>query len=105
MSDSFAHQAPLSLEFSRQEYWSKLPFPFPGDLPNPEIKPTSPALAGRFFTTEPPGKLPELPTCVDVCTDEKAMMGKTAGSDNQLYEQSLHLFFTIYKRKASINEY
>jgi len=62
-------------------------------------------LAGRFFTTEPPGKLPELPTCVDVCTDEKAMMGKTAGSDNQLYEQSLHLFFTIYKRKATINEY
>ena len=37
--------------------------------------------------------------------DEKAMMGKTAGSDNQLYEQSLHLFFTIYKRKATINEY
>ena len=49
-----ACQAPLSMEFSRQEYWSGLPFPTPGDLPNPEIKPTSlasPALAGRFFTT------------------------------------------------------
>ena len=91
--------------FPRQEYWGRLPFPSPGELPDPGIKPISPALAGRFFTTEPPGKLPELPTCVDVCTDEKAMMGKTAGSDNQLYEQSLHLFFTIYKRKASINEY
>ena len=44
-----AHQAPLSMEFSRQEYWSRLPFPSPGDLPNPRIEPGSPALAGRFF--------------------------------------------------------
>ena len=54
-----AHQAPLSMEFSRQEYWSELPFPIPGDLPNLGINPASlvsPALAGRFFTTEPPGK-------------------------------------------------
>ena len=52
-----AHQAPLSIEFSRQEHWSKLPFPPSGDLPDPRIKPTSPvssALAGRFLTTEPP---------------------------------------------------
>ena len=48
------YQAPLSMGFSRQEYWSGLPCPPPGDLPNPGIKPvslTSPALAGRFFTT------------------------------------------------------
>ena len=54
-----AHQAPLSMEFSRQENWSGLTFPSPGYLPDPGIKPkssTSPALAGRFFTTEPPGK-------------------------------------------------
>ena len=51
-----APQAPLSMGFSRQEYWSSLPFPSPGDLPDPGIKITSPALAGRFFTTEPPGK-------------------------------------------------
>ena len=44
-----AHQAPLSMEFSQQEHWSGLPFPFPGDLPNPGIEPASPALAGRFF--------------------------------------------------------
>ena len=50
------HQAPLSLGFPRQEYWSELSFPSPGALPNPRIEPTSPALAGRFFTTEPPGK-------------------------------------------------
>ena len=53
---TIAHQAPLSMEFSRQEYWSRLPFPSPGHLPNPEIKPTSPALAGEFLTTAPPGK-------------------------------------------------
>ena len=52
-----AHQAPLSRGFSRQEYWSGLPFPSPGDLPDPRIEPIpplSPTLAGRFFTTEPP---------------------------------------------------
>ena len=43
------------LEFPRQEYWSGLPFPPPGDFPNPGIKPTSPALAGGFFATAPPG--------------------------------------------------
>jgi len=49
-----ACQAPLSMGFSRQEYWSGLPCPPPGDLPNPGLEPTSlksPALAGRFFTT------------------------------------------------------
>ena len=54
-----ALQAPLSMEFSRQEYWIRLPFPPPGDLPNPEIEPVSlvsPALAGGFFTSVPPGK-------------------------------------------------
>lgn len=53
-----AHQAPLSVEFSRQEYWSELPFPSPRDHPHPGIKPKSPTLAGGFFTTEPPGKPP-----------------------------------------------
>ena len=52
-----AYQAPLSLGFSRQEYRSELPFPSPGVLPDPRIKPASPALAGGFFTTEPPGNL------------------------------------------------
>ena len=49
-----AHQAPLFIGFSRQEYWSELPCPPPGDLPNPVIKPASlmsPVLAGQFFTT------------------------------------------------------
>ena len=51
-----AHQAPLSTEFSRQEYWSELPFPPPGGLLDPGIKTASPALAGRFFRAEPSGK-------------------------------------------------
>ena len=61
MSDSAtpwtaAQQAPLSMGFSRQEYWTGLPFPSPRDLPDPGIEfrsPVSPALAGGFFTTEP----------------------------------------------------
>ena len=65
MSDSLlsyrlyvARQAPLSMEFSRQAYWSGLPNPSPGDLPKPGIEPvslSSPRLAGRFFTTSHPG--------------------------------------------------
>ena len=60
VSDSLRPQTPLSMEFSRQEYWSGLPFPTPGDLPDPGIKPAflmSPASAGGFFTTAPPRKL------------------------------------------------
>ena len=50
-----AHQAPLSMEFSRQEYWSGLPFLTAGDLPDTWIEPVSPSLAGGFFTSELPG--------------------------------------------------
>ena len=53
---AIAHQVPLSVVFSKQEYWSGLPFPSPGDLSDPGIEPVFPALAGGFFTTEPPGK-------------------------------------------------
>ena len=54
-----ACQAPLSMRFSRQEYWSGLPFPSPGDLPDPGIKPRSPALQADALPSESPGK-PEL---------------------------------------------
>ena len=60
-------QDPLSVEFPRQEQWSRLPFPSPGVLPNPGIEPTSlvsPALAGRFFTTVPPGKQVVILVCL-----------------------------------------
>ena len=51
-----AHQVPLSMGYSRQEHWSGLPFPIPGDLLDLGIEASSPALASGFFTTEPPGK-------------------------------------------------
>ena len=53
---SVAHQGPPSMEFSRQEYWSALPFPSPGDLPNPGIEPRSPVLQAYALLSEPPGK-------------------------------------------------
>ena len=53
-----AHQAPLSMGFSRQEYWSGLPFPSPGDLPDPGIEPRSTALEEDALPSEPPGKSP-----------------------------------------------
>ena len=52
-----AHQAPLSMELSRQEYWSGLPFPSPGALTDPEIEPGSPALQADSLQSEPPGLL------------------------------------------------
>ena len=62
-----AHQAPLPMGLSRQEYWGGLPFPSAGDVPHPGLEPgspTSPALAGGFFTAEPPGKSIFIMTCV-----------------------------------------
>ena len=61
MSDSatpwtIAYQSPLSMGFSRQEYWNGLPFPSPGDLPDPGIEPRSPALQIDALPSEPPGK-------------------------------------------------
>ena len=61
-----AYQAPPSMGFSRQEYWSGLPFPSPGDLPNPGIEPGSPALKADTLISEPPGKQFIL-MCVCVC--------------------------------------
>ena len=56
-----AYQAPQSMEFSRQEYWSQLPFPSPGDLPNPGIEPRSPVPQADALPSEPPGKPPYTP--------------------------------------------
>ena len=51
-----AHQAPLSMEFPRQVYWSEFPFPSPGDLPNMEMEPGSPAWQAHSLQSEPPRK-------------------------------------------------
>jgi len=77
VSNSFAtpwtvfRQAPLSMGFSRQEYWSRWSFPSPGNLLNPGIKLVSPALAGGFFTTEPPGKLPDFFSTVSQVAEQQ----------------------------------
>ena len=64
---TIAHQAPLLMGFPRQEYWSGFPFPSPGDLSDLGIEPSSPALADRFFTAEPPRK-PITLVASPVCT-------------------------------------
>ena len=68
------HQAPLSIGFPRQEYWNGLPFSSPGNLPDPGIEPTSPALTGGFLTTEPPLK-PKL-VILQVKKKEKHLKGR-----------------------------
>ena len=64
------YQAPLSMGFSRQEYWSGVPLPSPGDLPDPGIKPGSPTLQADALPSEPPGK-----PCVSLLPLKKKIMG------------------------------
>ena len=73
-----AHQAPLSMEFSKQNYWSGLPFPIPGDLPDPGSKltsPVSPGLVGGLFTTEPlaaaAAAAKSLQSCLTLCNPHR----------------------------------
>ena len=73
-----AYQAPLSMEFSRQEYWSGLPFPSPGDLPDPGIKPRSPALQAGSLPSELQGKPPRLGCAPIPCSSLKG-----PGSDQE----------------------
>ena len=83
MSDSFATpwtvvlQVPLSTGFPRQEYWSELPFPSPGDLPDPGVEPFSLALSGLFFTAEPPGKLQDRHIHISIHVDPSICMYNT----------------------------
>ena len=81
-----AHQAPLSMRFPRQEYWSGLPFPSPGNLPNLVIQPASPALAGGFFTTEPPEK-PSSQCLEDVSGRHEKKCGYTLGAKTGCWQQ------------------
>ena len=65
-----AYQAPPSMEFSRQEYWSGVTFPSPGDLPNSGIEPGYPTLQADALTSEPPGK-PKQITCIQITKSSK----------------------------------
>ena len=73
---TIVRQAPLSMGFSRQQYWSGLPCPSLADLPDPGIELTSPALTGGFFTTEPPRKTLYGDTCIYIA-DSHSSTGET----------------------------
>ena len=89
-----ARQASLSMGFPRQQHWSGLPFPSPEDLPDPGIKPVFPALAGRFFTTEPPGKAQTvliILLCFDLPVNLHRSYGTMENQENKIPEIcSLH---------------
>ena len=87
-------QAPLSVEFSRQEYRSALPFPTPGHLPDPEIEPAtlvSPALAGGFFTTGPPGSSDRKEAKQSLCDVSAYLASITPSYKVLLFSVSIHM--------------
>ena len=84
-----AHQAPLSLGFSRQEYWSGLPCPLPGDLPDPGVKPRSPTLQADSSTFEPPGKLHLI--CISVkCNGSSLLKTMMRTALHTIFQGSAH---------------
>ena len=86
-----ACQAPLSMEFSRREYWSGLPFPSPGDLPNAVIEPGSPALQADALPSEPPGK-------PQACEVENQIKGLTRKTPWKFPGENFHRKNTFYPR-------
>ena len=95
---TIACQAPLSMEFSRQAHWSGLSFPTPLDLPNPGIEPmplASPSMAGRFFTTVPPGKPKCLALKLIVCKNVTFFLPTVLYVDS--FTPALH-FSSLYQK-------
>ena len=88
-----AHQAPLSTVFSRQEYWSGLPFPSPGDLPNPGIEPRSPSLQADALTSEPLGKPCRTPNVVPKIKENGQLMFKSSELLNGFWQRVLKVFY------------
>ena len=93
-----AYQAPPSMEFSRQEYWSGLPFSSPGDLPNPGIKPRSPELHADTLLSEPPGKPKWSGTLEQLHRSMVEGKDKTGGGSVTIsvFKSSVELFQRIY---------
>ena len=93
-----AHQAPLSMGFFRQEYWSGLPFPSPGDLPEPGIKPRSPSFEAGALTSEPPGK----PSGCESWTIKKAERQRTNAFELWCWRRLLRVPWTARRSSQSI---
>ena len=93
-----ACQAPPSMEFSRQEYWSGLPFPSPGDLPNPGIEPVSPTLHANTLPSEPSGKPKGSETLGQLRRSMVEGKNKTGGGSvtTSVFKSSVELFQRIH---------
>ena len=100
MSDSLttprtvAHQAPLSMEFPRQEHWSGLPFSSPGDLPGPEMEPVSPALVGFFTLSHQENHYIYIHTHTHTHTHSR--------EEKEIYTDSINIFLKKKKRVVFI---
>ena len=92
---TIGHQAPLSMGFSRKEYWSGSPFPSPGDLPNPGIEPGSPALEADALPSEPPRKPGVM---CNVADKDKQTEGEMSGLSDQeeMEKNKYHILMHIY---------
>ena len=95
-----ARQALMSTGFSRQKHWSGLPCPPSGDLPDPGVKPASPALAGELFTTEPPAK----PTQIDIVLLAKTDFGYSSVSSQLFNSMKYTLILDIFLKPLKIKE-
>ena len=101
---SVACQAPLSMEFSKQEYWSGQPFPSPGDLPDPGIEPRSPTLRADSLPSEPPGKThPTISNTLPTEGDLFALNVRSLGrADNLLGKLQSCLIDVCYEATAHL---
>ena len=104
-----AYQAPPSMGFSRQEYWSGLPFPSPGDLPDPGIEPWSPAFQADTLTSEPPGKyiiqnarLDE--TQAGIKTDGRIIKNLSYADNNTLMAESEEELYSLFMKVKEESE-
>ena len=103
-----AHQAPPAVGFSRQEYWSGLPCPPPGDLPDPGIETTSlkyPALAGRFFTTSATWEAVLKPMLIYCSENPRALKNLPVSTLPVLYKWNNQAWMTVHLLTIWLNEY
>ena len=91
-----AYQAPPSMEFSRQEYWSGLPFLSPGDLPNPGFEPRSPALQADTLLSKPPRKPSKVVVDASVWVESAAVFQTTSPMLQNIFNYSSWHYSTIY---------